>query len=152
MRDTEMPYRLEKLPDEPIVIIHLEDPFTVEDAKQSAIDMMAYRSEDYVSFMISNASNITIPFSELVSIMAAVGGEGAGKINDPQIRVLSVGTDKMVKMAAEAYGQEQYGGADVGFFNTVEGALQHARTQLIELNREGKWYTGVYFADNANID
>lgn len=129
-----MPYTLTKLPDEPIIIVTLEDPFTVEDAKNTAQETPQYRSEDYVSFMISDASNITLPFSEMMMIMAEVAGEGAGKINDPQMRVVSVGNDEMVKFAAEAYKQDQYGAADVQMFEAVDDALQYVREQLAQLN------------------
>ncbi|MEM6283290.1 MAG: hypothetical protein AAF787_13935 [Chloroflexota bacterium] len=129
-----MPFTINKIPNEPIIVVTLYDPFTVEDARQTAIDIQQYRSDDYVSFMISDASQITSPFSQMVEIMGEVAGEGAGKINDPQMRVVSVGTDEMVKLSAEAYRQEQYGSADVQIFSNVDEALTYVRRAYAKLN------------------
>jgi hypothetical protein len=130
-----MPFQVTRLDDEPIVIATLADPIDwAHDIKQSTAQVAALAAEfEGQGFRITDLTQATVTFSELMMGLAAVLRSEGGWLSNPQIRPLVVTTQELgrefQKFAAE---QEQYGKLQIEVFSTLEEAIGYARTQCAE--------------------
>jgi hypothetical protein len=103
------------------------DPFTNDAVMEGIAEINKHYSPTGQHFyLIVDLSDVELPFSELMVGMqtASRGGDGYSAAAPNQTSVL-VGTDTLVQMAADAYAQEQYGGASIKAFGSIAEAKAH---------------------------
>jgi hypothetical protein len=121
-----MPLTIEQLPDEPIVIITLYDPIrprlTPEEAEQFST-VLQQVGKKYCR--ITDFSHVNLSFSDMV-----LGLSADQSFTDPNVLNLAVGTQAIVKLAAESAGQTQYGGHPVEIYASLDEAVAVARQRM----------------------
>jgi hypothetical protein len=130
-----MPFRLEKLPDEPIVMVSIVEPFDVKaDYVPFANELLGLLDQSSEPlFAISDSRSLKLSFGEMVSMLGIVtrGDESRRLEKHPKIRAwLIVVENELLRMGANALGQAQYGGNAIPLFRTVEEALDYAGRQI----------------------
>lgn len=115
---------------ESLAIVTYQEPFNpVEDLAyvQDELEHLLAQTGAPLQVVV-DLRQIDLDFSELVqSLGMTSSSSSAASSKSGQIRLTFVGDSEMVKMAADAYGQAQYGGAEVDMFASLDQALAHAR-------------------------
>lgn len=125
-----MPYEVSRLADEPIIIATLTDPIDwAHDIKQTTAQVAALAAEiDGPGFRITDLTQATVTFSELMMGLATVLRSEGGWLSNPRMRPLVVTKQKLGRefqtFVAE---QEQYGKLNVEVFSTLAEAIAFAR-------------------------
>lgn len=127
-----MPLKCEQLPGEPVLIFRFVSP---SQPLLEAQQMHQYLSEARPSpagvlYFISDFSQANISFSD---VMIGMGEFSHKMVMDPAARPLKtamVGTSEMIRLMADAAGQQQYGAQRVPCFSTLDEALAHIRSQI----------------------
>jgi hypothetical protein len=127
-----MAFTIEQLPGEPIWIITYEEPI---DFKNDPVGVKSYLGEATadcpgVFYSVHDARDITVKFSDVVMGLAAAFRTSNFKLDASRGRMLVVGAEKLIRLAAESAKQVQYGGVHIEIFDTMEEALAYAREQL----------------------
>lgn len=133
-----MPAFAEKLPNEPIIILAVSDPSDklADEMKAAYVDIARWAVEiDGPYIRITDATGLNITFGEFVKVLSAASTSGPGSASDPNATTLLVATDDLVKFAAEALAQEQYGNLNIGLFESRDDALAHARAEIARWQR-----------------
>ncbi|NDJ54669.1 MAG: hypothetical protein GYB68_16500 [Chloroflexi bacterium] len=119
---------VEKLPDEPIIIVTVTESSDVESVAAACDAIIGDKLGPF--YRINDFSAFSFTFSGLMVGMAAETTRLPGSLSDPRIKPVFVGTSDMVKLGSQAGRQEQYGELAILLFATLEDALQHIRLQL----------------------
>lgn len=131
-------FTVEKLPDEPIVIVRFTLPPRLDIEKMfqdiasqvndtlDGVDGRVFRLND-----ISLFDRINI-FNQIVRGLAFEVKGIPGSNSDPRISPAFVGKGANVRLLVEALRQEQYGGLDVPAFPTLDEALAQVRQWIAE--------------------
>ena len=132
-----MPVSVEKLPDEPILMVKLAGLVTREEF--ASLDVQCRELADTIDGLCYRVADICemkdMSFSESVVLLADLTdpADVGGSLMDPQLRnfvVAQPGT--MSRFSAESLSQEQYGGAVSAVFESIDGALAHIRSLIAE--------------------
>src|SRR6185503_3369671 len=125
-----MPFKIDKLPDEPILIVSAVEPFDFKvDYSPFVHELLGLleQSPEPV-FEITDGRTIKLSFGEMVSMLAIVTRSDDSKHLEkhPKVRAWLVAVDnELLRMGANALGQAQYGGTAIPVFRTVEEALEY---------------------------
>jgi hypothetical protein len=130
-----MPFKVDKLPDESILIIRFEGQANAESDYPMLFGQLAQLTAGLEApiFRITDLTQVaSISFGDLVEVMAQEYRSGApGSAADPRIHILLVTASPLVKMGAQSVTQEQYGGREMPqVFMTMDEAIAHARAEL----------------------
>jgi hypothetical protein len=126
-----MPVRVEKLPDEPVLVITYEGHLDVETVKSAFTQSAALAAKiDGAVYRISDVRKGEGDFIDLMQIMAQVRAGIPGSSADPKIKGIFVGTHYMARLYADLMRQEQFGGIQIPFFKTVEEALDYIHVEM----------------------
>jgi hypothetical protein len=131
-----MPYKVELVPDEPIVIVTLSEPFDWEKDIRATTARVAdlTRHMDGPIYRISNMKQVSLDFSEVVTALASATRVEEGGLNDPRFRVVFISQEALIDLAefgARSASQEQYGVAEpIKVFTDLDEALRHIRAEL----------------------
>lgn len=131
-----MPYNIELLPDEPIVIVTLSEPFDwvkdVETTTAQVADLTQHL--DGPIYRISDMKQVSLDFSEVVTALASVTKVKNGSFSDPRYRIIFISQKALVDLAefgAQSASQEQYGVAEpIQVFTDLDEALHYVRAEL----------------------
>lgn len=120
-----------RIPNEPIIVATLEGDLTVEQFKEMFIRSVEITKEigGHV-FRITDARNVTATFGELFGIIAAASKGVPGSTTDPNVTPILVGSNQMVKLAAQAFRQKQFGGVEIPLFQKMEDAMTYIYLEL----------------------
>lgn len=122
-----MSLTVETVKDTPIIVITVEPPIDIDhdpaDATKHALNFQKKRGGTVVR--ITDYTHVKLRFSDVMLGMAA-----DTSFKDPHIINFIVGNDELVRLLAEAFKQEQYGGVDVKVFGSTAEALREARAVL----------------------
>jgi hypothetical protein len=135
-----MPFTIEKLPDEPIIVVKLkvDGREDFERSFQPLIEQIAAVAAAIPGpvYRVTDLSEVNISFGELVLAMQQeYRSQTPGTAGDPRIQVVLVTSDKMIEIAAKStqrsihYGQH----APPPIFPTTEDALKYIRGELKKL-------------------
>jgi hypothetical protein len=122
-----MGIKVETRPDENLMIIRLQAPLSLpEDPMEATEATVKFQQEqDGVICRITDYTKVKLTFSDVVEGMAS------DKVfRNPNIISVMVGSDAMVKMAADSFKQEQYGAVDVILVSTMDEALEKGKQML----------------------
>lgn len=119
---------VKQLPNEDVVIVSYAEPFNpaqdVTYAKHELEKILASKTGPVNA--IVDLSQIRLSFADLVASMGqTVDPDSETAAQKGRLISTLVGSTALIKMAADAYAQEQYGGMKVEIFPTVEAALDH---------------------------
>ncbi len=125
-----MSFEITPLPGEPIILTKLYSTFSVaRDA--AASNARLFELLDAVGephYLIIDAADIKISFSDMVSGMAALTRGDMAVFKHPSIKqIVAVTTSDMLSLGAKALGQSQYGEVMARTFPTLDEALAYVR-------------------------
>jgi hypothetical protein len=122
-----MGIKIETRPNENIMIIRLHAPLSLPEDPIEATEATVkfQKKQGGIICRITDYTNVQLTFSDVVEGMAS------DKVfRDPNIISVMVGSDAMVKMAADSFKQAQYGGVEVTLVSTMDEALKKAKQML----------------------
>jgi hypothetical protein len=130
--DKEMmpPYTIEKLPDEPIVIITLNESFSVTAHQdQSILDLRkTFDAQPEPVIYIQDLLLLTITFSELAELASLLTRTPTALFRHPKIKkIISVTTDKALLLTYKGLRTDLFGRIDITAVDTLDKALALAR-------------------------
>ena len=125
-----MPYKVSRLGHEPIIIATLVDPIDwARDIKDTTTQVAALVAEiEGQGFRITDLTQTTMTFSELMMGLATVLRSEGGWQSTPRMKPLVVTTQELGReFQAFVADQEQYGKLQVEVFSTLDEAVAYAR-------------------------
>ena len=130
-----MPIRVEFIEDAPITVYHYPE---ILESNQELLDAVTEATNhnknlpDPVIWVIHNTTKLKINFSALIMALVTLTKEGPEGFDDPRLRVAAVSKNELIKFAAKAASQRQYGSWQVWIFETYEEALAYVREDLAQ--------------------
>jgi hypothetical protein len=131
-----MPYRVEKLSNEPILVTAVENPFKVSEEFPQYVEAVVKALDESPEplFFISDATGLKVSFGDVVSGLAFVTKGKVTYVNHPNMRrMIAIADSDLIRMAVNALGQKQYGGYRTEVYPSTEAALEAIRKELAEL-------------------
>ena len=126
-----MPVRVEKLPNEPIIILTYEGRLDVETVRSAFLQSAAIAEQIAgLVYRISDVRRADADFAHVLKVVAEIRKGLPGSSADPRIRGMFVGTSAMAKLYADILRQQALGGVSIPFFFTPEDALASIRIQM----------------------
>lgn len=125
-----MPYQVQQIDNEPIILTTLTRPFDFEEDTQ-ALHQAASTLIDNIGttvWSIMDLSELHMSFSELMMGMAMTSKDAAFGLDSRTEHLVFIGNDSMVTMAAIGLKQDQYGAISTHLFHTIEEALDFIQT------------------------
>ena len=131
VRDFEMAITVSRIPNEPIIVATLDGDINAEQFKEMFIRSAEITKEigGHVC-RITDARNVGVSFGELFGIIAAASKGVPGSTTDPNVTAILLGNNQMVKLAAQAFRQKQFGGLQIPLFQRMEDALEYVYLEL----------------------
>ncbi len=128
-----MPATVEKLPEQPIAVVHYHGHVTVEDTRavfaQIAGLIDTYGAPFYRVTCVQS-EDAAVTFDE-VMMMTTLSSRGIrGSATDPDVTTVLVGEHPLVDMFVEAMRQEPFGAVEIPVFTQEETALAFIRDLL----------------------
>jgi hypothetical protein len=128
-----MPVIVEKLPDEPIMIVIMQNPIDIK----SDIVYMAQTiktildSQTEPIWYVGRVEDLSLSFGDLVQALALSTRGEMAFMQHPMIRELIIVPEgRFVRIAASALSQAQYGSLKARLCNDWEEALRMARAEI----------------------
>jgi hypothetical protein len=129
-----MPITVEKLQDEPIILVICQEPINYLQEAPAAFDqILALRDSIHGSskyYIVFDASMIKIDFSSLVFLMGELNRASEKRRADLPLSVSLVGSGGLIELAAAILQHQQYGDHRPPLFNSVDQALASVRADL----------------------
>jgi hypothetical protein len=124
-----MSYAVKLLPGEPVIIVSFSLPFDslndVPEAYTEAAEL-SQTLRDTV-FLLSDVSAVNLSLDDLINGLTMLR-DALPKTKD--YRLIGIGSLDMVKRAAQAMWQAQYGSVNVSLFSSLNDALARIRAEL----------------------
>ncbi len=135
MGESNLVYSIERLADEPIIVITATlptDAYRDVRRKLDDLEAMVQTMDDPVIFRINDYSAIPAPTLDDITFVLAEETRSArpGSAADPRIRCVLVDNQPMIKLAAEGAKQAQFGSLHLPRFDTAAAALAYVRAEL----------------------
>lgn len=129
-----MPFKVEMLPDEPIVLVSVTEPFDLKADIHAFVDdlLSALDRASQPVYEVMDVRALKLSFSTIVDALALTTRSDSVKRIDkhPKLKAWIIVLDNdLLRIGANALGQDQYGGKAVPIFPTLEQALDYARQQ-----------------------
>lgn len=127
-----MPINVERLPDQPILVVEALEPLDIAAETPAMIDRVAQEvgATSGKLYIIYDASDLKIAFSDMLFGLAEHAHRSEGSVRDTHTVTIVVGTDEMLKLAVEALKQPQYGEVSLPMFDSRDKALAYAREHI----------------------
>lgn len=126
-----MAHTVEKLPNEPIVIVTYQEPFSIKDeipAIKEDLENLAGQIEGHM-FDIHEATNLKLDFSKIVQALGTAFSRTKKPAHLDRLTTIGVGSGPLFSLAEMASKQDQYGNYNIKILPTLEEALSFARSQ-----------------------
>jgi hypothetical protein len=130
-----MAYTVERLTNEPIVVLTVVDPLGPPEMQREAQTKVAEAGADVTGplYRITDLTGLSISFGDIVrSLGEEAKDKREGSMSDGRVRSLIVAKDEIIKMAAASLSQQQYGALPIKLFTTRDEAVAYAREQVAE--------------------
>ena len=128
-----MSVRVEKLPDQPVIILTYQGHMDVETVKSAFVQSAVIADTiNGTVYRISDVRKGEGNFADVVNIIKAIRESALGSSADPKIKGIFVGGHQMVRLYADILKQEQFGATNIPFFKTMEEALEYIRLDRSE--------------------
>src|SRR5688500_16510571 len=122
-----MPYKVEKLPNEPILVTAVLNPFKVSEEFPLYIEAVVKALDEATEplYFISDAVGLKVSFGDVVSGLGFVTKGKITYINHRNMRkMIAIADSDLIRMAVNAVGQKQYGEHVAQVYPTAEAALE----------------------------
>jgi hypothetical protein len=132
-REVNMPFTIEKLPDEPIVFVTMSNPFDVkQDVPQFAHQLQAiFDAEPGPLWDVTDVRGLSVDFSDMVRGMSMVTRGELAVLRHPKVRRFAiVASNNLILIAAKALGQQQYGAIPVTICESLDEAFAVVRAEI----------------------
>lgn len=134
-KERQMAIKVERIPNEPIIIYHYPEKLTsnseITEALQEAITLhQSTMDDDPIIWVIHNTTELKIDFSTVITMLATLTREGPEGFDDPRLKVAAITQSELIRFVAKSTRQEQYGGWNVIVFETLEEAIAHAHEDI----------------------
>jgi hypothetical protein len=126
-----MPATVERLPNEPIIIVTVTGQLTVE-VMRDVYRQIAEIADDVVPplYRITDTRFREASFAEMMAIIKEASKGMPGTTTDPRIRNMFVGRDKMAMIGRDCYSNVTPQGNVMPMFETIEEALVYIRLEI----------------------
>lgn len=131
-----MTIRTQKYNDCKTIAIFFEEPFDPEvDLRQANEATAAYIAEVGAPVVrIEDVTGTNLDFNGIViGLREATSSDQRGSFNDERVHGVFVGTQEMARLAAESFGQEQYGSIEMPFYASHAEAVEYACDKMSDL-------------------
>lgn len=127
-----MALEVERIGNEPIVVMHFLEPFdgAADVGRANEITAQLLQEMGAPIYRIEHVGHMELDFSKMVAGLGASKKAVTGSMADTNVYGIFVGEGDIPEMTAKAFSQGQYGGKEVPFFNSVQEAITHARQQM----------------------
>ncbi|MEO0561147.1 MAG: hypothetical protein AAF125_03485 [Chloroflexota bacterium] len=128
-----MTFVIKQVKDHLIWVATYTEPYNpIVDAQGAEVAMKELTADvDRVFYYIADLSQVVVDFNDIVLGLAEAFKPGSGSFySQPNVRILTVGTQELIQMAAVAAKQDQYGGIDIKVYASPEEAIAHAKAML----------------------
>jgi hypothetical protein len=122
-----MPYRIERLSGEPIVVVTWQGSFSERDFVAVCGDVVNLVGPERPIVRIDDVRDLKADFGDIVSGMGVARKKLPGSPSDPTFKALLVGSGMLWNLVSKGAKQLQYGGIDVPLFTSMEEAIENAR-------------------------
>jgi hypothetical protein len=126
-----MPYTIEQLPGEPIILATYTNPLNfAQDFRQARDEIYALSKTIPGStvYLIHNARDLRVSVNDLYSgIVAVFKPEELKRERDARLHAIGVGAGSVVEFGVDVIKQTRFGGIEIELFETFEEALAYAR-------------------------
>jgi hypothetical protein len=125
-----MPIVVEKLPNEPILILTYSGDVQAADmvAVQGTSLALTEGSQGPV-YRINNTLPLNLTFGMMIAILGEAAAARPGSGRDGRFVDLAVVNTELARLGVTALGQEQYGHLNIPIFGDLDSALKYAREQ-----------------------
>jgi hypothetical protein len=125
-----MAHTTEALPGEPIIVTTYFEPYDpVSDVVEANHEAAELLGDHPFVYYINDISQVEFSFSKVIHTMASAFRDRS-KLEASRIRGIAVGTGKMLKIFIDGAKQFQYGEINIELCESVEEAVDFARSQL----------------------
>jgi len=125
-----MPVTVERLPDQPIIVLHYEGFLDLETVKSAFVQSAAIATGiEGTVYRIADIRNADSNFVEVVNIVKASRANVQGNATNTKFQVIFVGQNQLAHLYADAL--KHLGAAPIPVFHTMEDAMHY-----IELERQ----------------
>ncbi|RMG88752.1 MAG: hypothetical protein D6712_03035 [Chloroflexi bacterium] len=126
-----MPVTIEKMDGMPVIVATFKGHVDVSMVKY-VFNRTAELCEGIEGpiFRISDVSEATSSFVEMLGVIREAGQGGPGSTTDPRIRAVFVGSNQWTRLMRDALQQPQFGGVNMPAFTSMEDAMTYIRHQL----------------------
>ncbi|MEM6284674.1 MAG: hypothetical protein AAF787_20970 [Chloroflexota bacterium] len=128
-----MAYEIKQIDNAPIWVATYTEPYNaIVDAGAVDAEMTSITAGmEGPIYYIPDLRATDVNFGQIVEGMAAAFQPGVKSFyNDPRVKILTVGTNELIKMATVAAASKQYGEIDIQIFATPEEAIAHAQAEI----------------------
>ncbi len=123
-----MPVIVERLPGQPIIVLHYEGFLDLEIVKSAFIQSAKLAAEiEGTVYRIADVSNADSNFVEIVKIIKASRANVQGNATDTKFQVIFVGQNQLIHLYADAL--KQLGAAPIPIFHTMEDAMHFIKLE-----------------------
>ncbi len=117
-----MPVIVERLPGQPIIVLHYEGFLDLETVKSAFIQSAKLATEiEGTVYRIADVSNADSNFVEIVKIIKASRANVQGNATDTKFQVIFVGQNQLIHLYTDTL--KQLGAAPIPIFHTMEDAM-----------------------------
>ncbi len=125
-----MPVTVERLPDQPIIVLHYEGFLDLEIVKSAFIQSAKLATEiEGTVYRIADVNNADSNFVEIVKIIKASRANVQGNATDTKFQVIFVGKNQLIHLYTDTL--KQLGAAPIPIFHTMDDAMH-----FIELDQQ----------------
>lgn len=135
-----MTFTVERLPNDPIIIITFSGAVNADMVAQATLHVEALLSEYRVNtVLVFDTTKAETDFKHILEILQeTTGADPDEEAVDFTILTAFVGTSAMIKLYINAARQKQFGGQTFPLFATLEDAITAMRISLASLTTEKK--------------
>jgi len=133
-----MPYSIDKLPDEPILLVIHEGRQSLQEIDQVQSDLAAVLdAQTEPVFLVLDIRELSIGLDDMPGAAAMATQGPGGLLHHANVREsLLVSSSALVKLGAQGMRTATFGNVNVRVFETTEQAIDYCRKQIEIANNE----------------
>ncbi len=127
-----MPFTVERVPDQPIVTVHLTGKITIEELKEifkQSVDLTP-DVEEHIYRVTTVGEGANIGFGDVIATVRTSLAKMPGSSGDPRFNAVWVGKHHMAKLFADMLRSAPLVNVEMPFFNTQDEAMAYVQTRI----------------------
>lgn len=120
---------VEKLEDQPVIIVRYEAPFKPREDINAAQEQVAALLDAYAHpmFRVDDLSQAGMDWNSFMEGIFVATRDVPGSMTDARVRGILVGEDSLIKLASESMTQKQYGSTQTAMFDCMHQAMAYVQ-------------------------